>query len=76
MSKTYNILVDNNHIGTTQLENADAPMGIAYGQIIFLNISSGYTFFKSYCLKNKIDFTDYAEDMLISTHDIPNLQVL
>jgi hypothetical protein len=76
MSKIYDILLDGNKIGTTELEKADASMGVAFGQIVFSNISSGYIFFKHYCLKNKINFTDYPEDKQISTFDIPNLQVI
>jgi hypothetical protein len=76
MSKTYQVLLDKGNIGTTKLEKADAPMGVAFGQINFLNISSGYDFLKSYCLKNQIGFTDYPEDNLISTLNIPNLRVI
>src|SRR5258705_4583219 len=76
MNKTYDIFLDENKIGTTELEKADAPMGVALGQIKFGNIHSGYEFFKQYCLKNKIDFTDYPEDSLITTNDIPNLKVI
>ena len=76
MSKTYNILLDENQIGTTRLEKADVPMGVVFGEIEFSNISYGYDFLMEYCLKNKIDFTDYPEDKLISTLNIPNLQVV
>jgi len=76
MCKIYNILLDKNKIGTTKLEKADASMGVVFGEIIFFNILSGYDFFKQYCVKNKIDFTDYPKDKLISTRDIPGLQVL
>lgn len=76
MGKIYNILLDKNQIGTTKLEKADAPMGVVFGEIIFFNILSGYDFFKQYCLKNAIDFTDYPEDKLISTRNIPGLQML
>lgn len=76
MIKTYDILLDENKIGTTELEKADAPMGVVYGQIKFLDIISGYEFFKQYCLKNKIEFTDETEDRLIMTMDIPNLKVI
>src|ERR1700743_847257 len=76
MSKTYNILLDENEIGTTKLEKADVPMGVVFGEIEFFNIASGYAFLTNYCLKNQIEFTDYPEDKLISTLNIPNLQVL
>ena len=34
-SKIYNIELDGKLIGTTKLEKADAPMGVAFGQILF-----------------------------------------
>ena len=76
MKKIYDIFLDENKIGTTELEKADAPMGVAFGQIKFVDIISGYEFFKQYCLKNKINFTDYPEDKLIMTWNIPNLKVI
>ena len=75
MNKIYNIFLDENKIGTTELEKADAPMGVAFGQIKFAEIISGYNFFKQYCLENKIEFTDYPEEKLIMTRVIPNLKV-
>ena len=75
-NKQYDILLENEKIGTTELEKGDAPMGVVLGKIIFTNINSGYNFFRSYCLKNDIEFTDYPEDKLITTEDIPNLQVI
>jgi len=75
MVKTYDIFLDENRIGTTELENADAPMGVAFGQIKFIDIISGYIFFKEYCLKNRIDFRDYTEDNFIATNNIPNLKI-
>ena len=72
----YDIFLDGNKIGTTELEKADAPMGVAFGQIKFVEIISGYEFFKQYCLKHKIKFTDYPEDKLIITGNIPNVKVI
>jgi hypothetical protein len=75
--KQYDIFLDDKIIGTTELENADAPMGVVFGNITFENIISGYDFFKSYCLKNNIKiFSDYPDDKYIVTADIPNLKVL
>lgn len=51
-------------------------MGVVFGKIAFLEIALGYRFIKDYCSKNKLTFTDYPEDKLISTFDIPNLQVI
>ena len=75
-SKQYNILLDNEIIGTTDLEKADPPMGFVGGQIKFIKISSGYDFFKKYCWKNKIKINDKPKDRFITTLDIPNLKVI
>ena len=75
--KLYNIFLDNNKIGTTELEKGDAPMGVVFGKITFINISSGYDFFKTYCVKNDIELVaDYPEDRLIFTRTISALSVL
>ena len=77
MKNIYNILLDNKKIGTTELEKADAPMGLVFGKINFINIDSGYYFFKTYCQTTNIKIvTDYPEDKFISTADIPNLKIL
>ena len=72
---TYEIQIENIKIGTTELEYSDAPMGTVYWKIKFENITSGYDFFKNYCSKNKIEFTDYEDEKLILTMNIPNLKV-
>ncbi len=74
--KRYNIFLDDKLIGTTELEKADAPMGVVFGNVTFDNIVSGYDFLKTYCLTNNIEIiTDYPDDKLIATTDIPNLKV-
>jgi hypothetical protein len=74
--KLYDIFLDNNKIGTTELENGDAPMGGVFGKINFINISSGYDFFKTFCTTNDIELvTDYPEDRLILTRTINTLAV-
>ncbi|PSR56892.1 hypothetical protein AHMF7605_27035 [Adhaeribacter arboris] len=76
MNKIYNIFLDNIKIGTTQFEKADAPMGIVFGLIDFIDSKFGYDFIKSYCLKNQIDIVaDYPENKLISTTSIKGLKV-
>ena len=75
MIKTYDIFLEDNKIGTTELERGDAPAGVAFGPIKLLDISSGYEFFKQYCLKSKIEFTDHADEKLIMTGNIPNVKV-
>ncbi len=74
--KLYDIFLDGKKIGTTELEKGDAPMGVVFGNITFINISSGYDFFKTYCVTNDIELvTDYPEDRLIFTRTINNLAV-
>ncbi len=73
----YNIILDNTTIGTTELEKADAPMGVVFGRITFAHIVSGYDFFKNYCLQHGIGIpTDYPEDKLLATNTIPNLKII
>ena len=75
--KLYDIFLDNKKIGATELEKADAPMGVVFGRVTFDNIISGYDFLKTYCVKNNIVIiTDYPEDKLIGTANIPNLKVV
>ncbi|MEL7121469.1 MAG: hypothetical protein AAFO07_18620, partial [Bacteroidota bacterium] len=77
MNKTYNVLLDGQKIGTTQLEKADAPMGVAFGLIEFIDIESPYQFFKEYCSKNGVTInTDDPEFEIIDTQDITGLKVL
>lgn len=75
-TRYYDIFLDDKLIGTTELEKADAPMGVVFGNIIFDNIISGYDFLKTYCLTNNIEITtDFPNDKLIATADIPKLKV-
>ncbi len=77
MNKTYDIFLDENKIATTELEKADAPMGVVFGKVMFDSIVSGYDFFKAYCVTNHIEIiTDYPDDRLIATSDIPKLRVI
>jgi hypothetical protein len=75
MDRVYNILLDDKLIGTTKFEHGDAPMGVVFGQINFIDILKPYDFIKSYCKTHKIDFDDDPGDKLISTRTIPNLKV-
>lgn len=76
-TKRYDILLDDKIVGTTELEKADAAMGVVFGNITFDRIISGYDFLKTYCLTNNIEIvTDYPDDKLIATADISNLKVL
>ncbi|WP_430413182.1 hypothetical protein [Kordia sp.] len=76
MNKTYKIHLNGILIGTSELEKADAPMGVAFGLIVFNRIESPYEFFKEYCLKNNIVInTDDPEFEFIDTQVISGLKV-
>ena len=55
----YTVLLDNNKIGTTLLENADAPMGVVFGKLIDENNLICYNFLSKYCKDNGIDTTEF-----------------
>ena len=76
MDRVYNILLDDKLIGTTTFEKADASMGVVFGKIKFLDITTPYNFLKSYCDRNKIGFVDYPADKVISTRTIPTLKIM
>ena len=76
-TKHYNILLGDHRIGTTELEKADAPMGVVFGKVMFDKIVSDYDFFINYCINNDIKIiADYPADCFIATADIPNLKVI
>jgi len=76
LNKIYNILLNELLIGTTELEKADAPMGVVFGLIEFNGIESPYEFLKEYCLNKQIELaSDYPEDKMISTMSIPELKI-
>jgi hypothetical protein len=75
VNKSYDVFLDNIKIGHTELEKADAPMGVVFGKINLLNIASGYDFFKEYCSKKNIGFNDSPDEEMISTINIPGLQI-
>lgn len=75
--KLYNIFLGDYKLGTTLLEKADAPMGVVFGVISFIELNIGYDYIKDYCKSNNIELaSDYPEDKLISTRTIDNLKVL
>ena len=77
MKNKYKIILENEEIGTTDFEKADAPMGVVLGKLTFIKPHFNYDFLKKYCLKNNIEITmDYPEDKVISTSTIPKLKVL
>ena len=77
MSKIYSIFLDNIRIGTSRLEKADAPMGVVFGLIDFVDSNIGYDFIKDYCINNHIDLVvDFPENKMISTRTIEGLRVI
>lgn len=77
LPKTYNIFLDGELIGTTELEGADAPNGIVFGTITFSDEVIGYGFIKEYCEEKNIELAnDDPEDQIISTRTIPGLTVV
>ena len=71
----YSIFLDEKKIGTSQLEKADASMGVVFGEISFVENNINYAFFSNYCKINLIEASEYPEDKIISTYTIPNLKV-
>ena len=72
---TYNILLDNKKIGTSQLEHADPPMGVVFGTITFSDTTFNFEFFNKYFTDNKIAADIDAESNIIIAAAIPNLKV-
>ena len=74
--KTYKVVLGDTEIGTSKLEKAGAPMGVAFGLIEFNGIETPYEFLKEYCLKNNIVInTDDPEFEFIDTQVISELKV-
>ena len=72
----YSIHIGDIKLGTTKLEKADAPMGVVFGDINFVEQNMGYDFIKNYCESMNIELaSDYPEDKLISTMTIDTLIV-
>jgi hypothetical protein len=59
----YLIKLENDIIGYTYFERADAPMGVVLGNVYFYNIESGYAFLLEYCLNNNIGINANEPDM-------------
>lgn len=72
----YSIFLDNNKIGTSLLDKADASMGCVFGQITFLDKNLNFDFFSKYCMHNNIKAEEFPDDKFISTQTIPTLKVL
>lgn len=76
MEKVYSVYLGSKQIGTTKLENADPPMGVVSGIIVFNDSESPYQLFKDYCSKNNVTInTDEPEFELIDTQAIKDLNI-
>jgi hypothetical protein len=76
MKNKYYIELNSKNIGITYFENADPPMGVVMGKIIFNDNSYGYNNISNYCKENNIVINeDDKENKLIDTQSIPNLKV-
>ena len=49
--KEYKIFLDDNLIGTTNFEFADASMGVVFGKVNFIDIENPYFFSKNIVIK-------------------------
>ncbi len=76
MDKAYYIFLDDKLIGKTIFEHADAPMGVVFGKIDFIDVLNPYDFIRSYCKDNNIGVDDFPDDKVISTRTIPQLKVM
>lgn len=74
--KQYDIFLGNKIIGFTSFEKADAPMGTVFGMINFINIDSGYDFFKEYCMEKNFELiANFKAERLLSTGTIIDLKI-
>jgi hypothetical protein len=75
MSEIYNLFLEEKLIGTTRFESADAPMGIVFGKIHFIDIPSPYAFIKSFCDKNQITYDEIINNGIM-TRTIHKLKIV
>jgi len=77
MSKIYKIYLNGKELGTSKLEKGDAPMGVVFGKLNFVDENYGYIHIKNYCIENKIELAmDYPKDRMISTMTLNKLKVI
>jgi hypothetical protein len=76
MSALYEIFLEDLIIGHTALEYADVPMGVVFGKVIFQDNTHDFHFFRDYCIKGGIFFSEFADDNFISTYHLPDLKVI
>lgn len=75
--KRYRVLLGDVVLGTTELEKADPPMGVAMGRIHPADTGLGYVFLRDYCLSKGITLNiDDREFRCIDTQSIPDLRVV
>jgi hypothetical protein len=75
--KEYKIYLNEKEIGTSKLEKGDAPMGVAFGKLSFIDRNYGYSQIKNYCTENGIELAmDFSDDKMISTMTLNKLKVI
>ena len=73
--KEYKIFLDDNLIGTTNFEFADASMGVVFGKVNFIDIENPYFFFKKYCDTNDIDYHFIDDEKYIQTFELKHIKI-
>ena len=77
MNRIYRVELDGELLGETRLENADPPMGVVSGKVIFSTDECPYLLFRRYCAVHGIAVNqDDEEHALIDTQRIDGLKVL
>ena len=74
--KVYNILLDQKLIGTSNLEKHDAPMGVAFGEVVWALDTPPYEYLKGFSEAKGIKPYILDEDIkFIGLGEYPMLQV-
>ena len=73
--KEYKIFLDDNLIGTTNFEFADASMGVVFGKVNFIDIENPYFFFRKYCDTNDIDYHFIDDEKYIQTFELKHIKI-
>ncbi len=76
MNNLYNITLNGTLIGTSELEKADVPMGVVFGELKCIDQEFGYDYLKELSKDNQIELVcDYPEAKMISIMSIPELKI-
>ena len=73
----YHIYLEQQYLGYSLLEHADAPMGVVMGHIVFVDIAAPYPLLRDYCVDHGIELNeDEPELALLMTQSIAALRVI